>query len=71
MTFREKPDTTTLDQVTPVAIVSNPDGSTTYGHQQDATTYVRIYPNGSCLVQAIDGQGVATAEEFGRVGFVE
>ncbi|WAL61456.1 hypothetical protein [Thermocoleostomius sinensis] len=71
MTYVDKPDRTNFSQVTPVAIVSNADGSTTYGYAGDSTTYVRIYPNGSCLVQTIDAQGTVTVEEFGRVGFVE
>lgn len=71
MTFADKPDQTNLDKATPVAIVSNTDGSTTYGHEGDSTTYVRIYPNGSCLVQTLNSQGTVAAEEFGRVGFLE
>jgi hypothetical protein len=71
MTSANKPDQTNFSQATPVAIVSNADGSTTYGYDGDFTTYVRIYPNGSCLLQTIDAQGAVVAEEFGRVGFIE
>jgi hypothetical protein len=71
MTYADKPDRTNFSQATPVAIVSNTDGSTTYGYEGDSTTYVRIYPNGSCLVQTLDAQGTVVVEEFGRVGFIE
>ena len=71
ITFGRKPNETTLDAVGPVSILSNADGSTTYGYHQDLTVYMRAYSNGTCLLQALSNQGATTVEEFGRTGFTE
>lgn len=71
ITFGRKPNDTNLDAATPVSVLSNADGSTTYGYQGDLTVYIRAYPDGSCLLQALNNQGAITVEEFGRTGFTE
>lgn len=72
MTFGRKPNQTNVNEASPVTILSNTDGSTTYGHQGDEiTVYLRAYANGSCLLQALSSQGAVTVEEFGRTGFVD
>lgn len=72
MTFGRKPNEMNVNEASPVTILSNTDGSTTYGHQGgEITVYLRAYANGSCLLQALSSQGAVTVEEFGRTGFVD
>jgi hypothetical protein len=67
MTFGKKPNEFNLRDASPVAILSNDDGSTTYGYPGgEITVYLRAYPNGSCLLQSLSPQGQVTVEETGR-----
>lgn len=69
ITFGRKPDETNLNEATPVSTLSNSDGSTTYGYQGEFTLYMRAYPDGNCLLQALSSEGTVTVEEFGRTSF--
>lgn len=67
MTFLRKPSETLLNNGQGVTSTVNPDGSTTYAHQGDGIFYTRVYPNNTCLVQAIARNGSVTLEESGRI----
>lgn len=70
ITFGKKPNQTALNTASPVALLSNADGSTTYGYQGETTVYLRAYGDGRCLLQSLNGNGSVTVEEFGRTSFV-
>lgn len=67
LTFGEKPGENILLKANPITVVSNEDGSRTYGYQEpNATTYTRFYPNGTCLVQVVGTDGSVVVEEAGQ-----
>lgn len=70
ITLTQKPGETILNQAEPVAILSNPDGSRTYGYQTDRTVFTRFYLDGTCLIQALDDQDNITVEAFGQTSIV-
>jgi hypothetical protein len=51
----------------PVSVVGNPDGSKTYGSAAEATYYIRVFLDQTCLLQTLDGQQKTVVEEYGRV----
>lgn len=67
LSFTNKPNNTVLNKANPVAILGNPDNSYTYGVQAESTFYVRVYPNGECLLQSLNAQQQVVVEEYGRV----
>lgn len=69
LTFTQKPNQVTLNQVDSVTVISNADGGRTYGYKSedsDLTVFSRFYLDGTCLIQALDGQDNVTVEVTGQ-----
>lgn len=62
----QKPSTTLLPSATPATITNNPDGSRTFGYQQDTTTYARFFPSGECFIQILSSTGEVLIEQPGQ-----
>lgn len=66
MTFTRKPNTSSLNRA-PATRTVNADGSVTFAAGRESTFYARIFPNGTCFLQAVGSNGVVSLEENGRI----
>ncbi|WP_416669335.1 hypothetical protein [Egbenema bharatensis] len=62
---------TVSSQVSPVAVLSNNDGSRTYGYRDDRAVFTRFYLDGTCFIQVLDGEDNVTVEAFGQTSVLE
>lgn len=66
MTFIRKPNTPSFDKAETTR-TDNPDGSVTFATARGDTFYARVYPNATCLLQAVTSSGAVALEESGSV----
>lgn len=65
MTLTRKPSEVLLSSA-PATVKANPDASATYASAGTSTTYARVFPDGTCFVQVVGGNGAVSLEENGR-----